>query len=321
MVLKVAVANTATNFCIFAFVQHFSKMILPPYLKPGSTIALCAPARRVSEEEMQPAVKIFESWGLRVKLGKNLFGEQHQFSGTDEQRAADLQELISDEGVNAIVSARGGYGCSRLLPMLDFSPLKKNPKWLVGYSDFTVFHLAMYRLGMQSFHATMPINFSDKQGVDSLRSALFGENISQQFAAHELNVKGAAQGRLIGGNLSIIYSLQGTPYALLPDNAILFIEDLDEYLYHVDRMMMSLELCGQLSKIKGLVVGGMSDMKDNTIPFGKNACEIIREHAMKFRIPIAFGFPAGHQQPNMAMRFGAAVELRVGGDGSELCYP
>jgi muramoyltetrapeptide carboxypeptidase len=204
--------------------------------------------------------------------------------------------------------------------MLDFLSLKKNPKWLVGYSDFTVFHLAMYRLGVQTFHATMPISFDDAQGVESLRVALFGENLNQKFTAHELNVKGVAQGRLIGGNLSIIYSLQGTPYALLPDNAILFIEDLDEYLYHVDRMMMSLELSGQLSKIKGLLVGGMSDMKDNAIPFGKNAFEIIREHAEKFGIPVAFDFPAGHRKPNVALRFGATVELKVGAEFSELAY-
>jgi len=285
--------------------------ILPPFLKRGDTIGICAPARKVSEEEMRLAVETFEAWGLRVRLGKNLFGAQHQFSGSDAQRAADLQELINDESVNVIISARGGYGCSRLLPLLDLSLLKKNPKWLVGYSDFTVLHLALYRLGVQSLHATMPINFDDEQGVQSLRAALFGENLNQKFAAHELNVKGVAQGRLIGGNLSIIYSLQETPYALLPDNAILFIEDVDEYLYHIDRMMMNLELSGQLSKIKGLLVGSMSDMKDNSVAFGRNAQEIIREHAEKFNIPVAFNFPAGHQKPNVALRFGAEVELRV----------
>ncbi len=297
--------------------HHF---VLPPYLKAGDTIAICAPARKVSEEEMRPAVATFESWGLRVRMSYNLFDEYHQFSGSDKQRAADLQTLINDPEVKAIISARGGYGCARLLPLLDLSPLKNNPKWLVGYSDFTVLHLALHRLGVQSFHATMPISFADKQGVHSLRAALFGETLNQQFPAHELNIKGIAQGRLVGGNLSIIYSLQGTPAALLPDNAILFIEDLDEYLYHVDRMMMNLELSGQLGRIKGLLVGGMSDMKDNTIPYGKNAVEIIHEHVSKFHIPVAFGFPAGHQQPNFAMRFGAEVELRVEEESVELVY-
>ncbi len=297
-----------------------SNYILPPYLKAGATIAICAPARKVSEPEMHMAVKIFESWGLRVKLGKNLFCEQHQFSGSDRQRAADLQGCINDAEVNAIISARGGYGCARLLPDLDLLSLKKNPKWLAGYSDFTVMHLALYRLGVQSLHATMPISFSDTKGVEALRAALFGESLNQKFAAHELNVAGVAGGKLVGGNLSIIYSLQGSPYALLPDNAILFIEDLDEYLYHVDRMMMNLELCGQLQKVKGLLVGGMSDMKDNTIAYGKSALEIIREHAEKFNVPVAFGFPAGHQRPNLAMRFGAEVELRVEDDSATLAY-
>ena len=296
------------------------KTYTPSFLQRGATVGICAPARRVSEAEIRPAVETFESWGLRVRLGENLFGAQHQFSGADEQRAADLQELIGDDSVSAIIAARGGYGCARLLPLLDLSPLKKNPKWLVGYSDFTVFHLALYRLGVQSLHAAMPISFDDVEGVKSLRAALFGESLSTTFPAHELNVRGTARGTLIGGNLSIIYSLQGTPYALLPDNAILFIEDLDEYLYHVDRMMVNLALCGQLSKIKGLLVGSMSGMKDNSVPFGKNAQEIIREHAEKLGIPVAFSFPAGHEKPNVALRFGAAVELRVEGKLSEVAY-
>ncbi|MDR2938540.1 MAG: LD-carboxypeptidase, partial [Prevotellaceae bacterium] len=154
----------------------------------------------------------------------------------------------------------------------------------------------------------------------SLRAALFGENSNQKFAPHKLNINGVAQGKLVGGNLSIIYSLQGTPYSLLPDNAILFIEDLDEYLYHIDRMMMNLELSGALRKIKGVLVGGMSDMRDNAIPFGKNALEIIREHAEKFNIPVAFNFPAGHQKPNTALRLGAEIKLEVREEFSTLTY-
>ncbi|MDR1343187.1 MAG: LD-carboxypeptidase [Prevotellaceae bacterium] len=297
-----------------------ASFIRPACLRQGDAVGICAPARKVSSDEIRQAVQTMELWGLRVKLGKNLFAEHNLFAGADEQRAADLQALIDDTDVRAVFFARGGYGSARLLQKVDFSKLRTSPKWLVGYSDATAFHLALYRLGVESLHAAMPFCFSDAASVDSLYAALFGQDVSRQLAPHELNVEGAATGRLTGGNLSIIYSLQATPYALLPDGAVLFVEDVDEYLYHLDRMALNLALSGKLGKIKALLVGGMTNMKDNATPYGKSAYEIIYEHARQLNIPVAFGFPAGHQTPNMALSLGRRVQLTVSSARAELRY-
>ncbi|MDR3187661.1 MAG: LD-carboxypeptidase [Prevotellaceae bacterium] len=288
-----------------------NKFVRPACLKAGDTVGICAPARRVSPDDVRQAVQVLEAWGLRVRLGKNLFAGNAMLAGDDEQRAADLQALLDAPDVRAILPARGGYGCARLLQKLDFSGLKKAPKWLAGYSDVTAFHLALYRVGVESLHAAMPFKFADAASVDSLRAALFGEDVSRELAPHRLNVKGAATGRLTGGNLSIIYSLQATPYELLPHGAVLFIEDVDEYLYHVDRMMLNLALSGQLGKLNALLVGGMTEMKDSVGGYGKTAYEIISEHVRPLNIPVAFGFPAGHQDPNVALCMGREVQVEV----------
>ena len=287
------------------------KFIRPAALRAGDTVGICAPARSVSSDDIRRAVQVVESWGLRVRLGKNLFAGRGMIAGDDEQRAADLQALIDAPDVGAILFARGGYGCARLLQKLDFSGLQKAPKWLVGYSDVTAFHLALYRLGVESLHAAMPFKFTDAASVNSLRAALFGQEAGRVLAPHALNVNGAAAGRLTGGNLSIIYSLQATPYELMPGGAVLFIEDVDEYLYHLDRMMLNLALSGKLSKLSALLVGGMTEMKDSAGGYGKSAYEIISEHARPLNIPVAFGFPAGHQDPNMALCMGREVHLEV----------
>jgi muramoyltetrapeptide carboxypeptidase len=296
------------------------KFVRPAFLKAGDTVGICAPARRVSRDDVSHAIQVVKSWGLQVRLGDNLFAERNMFAGDDSQRTADLQALINDPSVKAILFARGGYGCARLLQKVDFSWLKKAPKWLAGYSDITAFHLALYRLGVESLHAAMPFKFTNEASVDSLHAALFGHDVSTEFAPHELNVKGAATGRLIGGNLSIIYSLQATPYELLPNNAILFIEDVDEYLYHLDRMMLNFALSGKLSKLKALLVGGMTEMKDSVGGYGKSACEIISEHTRPLNIPVAFGFPAGHQDPNIALCLGREVQLDVTAERVMLQY-
>ncbi|MDR0566140.1 MAG: LD-carboxypeptidase [Prevotellaceae bacterium] len=287
------------------------KFIRPAALRAGDTVGICAPARSVSSDDIRRAVQVVESWGLRVRLGKNLFAGRGMIAGDDEQRTADLQALIDTPDVGAILFARGGYGCARLLQKLDFSGLQKAPKWLVGYSDVTAFHLALYRLGVESLHAAMPFKFTDAASVNSLRAALFGQEAGRDLAPHALNVNGAAAGRLTGGNLSIIYSLQATPYELMPGGAVLFIEDVDEYLYHLDRMMLNLALSGKLGKLSALLVGGMTEMKDSAGGYGKSAYEIISEHARPLNIPVAFGFPAGHQDPNVALCMGREVLLEV----------
>ncbi|MDR2814839.1 MAG: LD-carboxypeptidase [Prevotellaceae bacterium] len=296
------------------------KFVRPAGLKAGDTVGICAPARKVSGDDLRQAVQVVESWGLRVRLSENLFAGCSMLAGSDEQRAADVQALIDAPDVSAILFARGGYGCARLLQKLDFSGLKKAPKWLAGYSDITVFHLALYRLGVESLHAAMPFKFTDAASVDSLRAALFGQDVSRELAPHELNVKGTATGRLTGGNLSIIYSLQATPCELLSDGAVLFVEDVDEYLYHVDRMMLNLALSGRLGKLKALLVGGMTEMKDSVGGYGKSAYEIISEHARPLNIPVAFGFPAGHQDPNVALCMGREVQLEVSDKRALLRY-
>lgn len=287
-------------------------MILPSYLKKGDTVAIIATARKVSKEEIQPAVTLLESYGLSVLLGKNLFESSNQYAGTDAQRAEDLQWALNDKNIKAIVIARGGYGSVRLMEHIDFTEFKKYPKWLVGYSDVTVLHNAIHNIGVATLHATMPLNFSKNQeATRSLIKALMGKVTEIETDENYSNIAGTANGQLVGGNLSLLYALSGTPYDIDTRDKILFIEDLDEYLYHLDRMMMQLKLSGKLSCLKGLIVGGMTDMKDNAIPFGKFPEEIILDAVKDYNYPVCFDFPAGHIDRNLAMYFGREVELTV----------
>jgi muramoyltetrapeptide carboxypeptidase len=287
-------------------------LIQPDFLKKGDTIGIVACARKISAEELQPAIDILKSWGLNVKTGKNVFNVNNQFSGTDEERAEDLQTMLNDSSIKAIISARGGYGTVRIIDKIDFTLFKKAPKWVVGYSDITVLHSHIHNLGIQTLHATMPINFMvDKEATESLRKALFGETIEYTTASHILNRKGTAEGMIVGGNLSLLYALSGSSSDIDTKGKILFIEDLDEYLYHIDRMMMNLKRSGKLSDLAGLIVGGMTDMKDNTVPFGKTAEEIILDAVKEYNYPVCFNFPAGHVDRNMALIFGKKATLTV----------
>lgn len=296
------------------------KMQQPPFLKKGDKVGIVAPARKILLEEIQPAIDILKSWGLEVVLGKNLFHQDNQFSGTDEERAADLQSMLDDANIKAIISARGGYGALRIVDSLDFKKFKKHPKWLVGYSDITVLHSHINGLGVQTLHATMPINFTkNKQATETLHKALFGKKVNYKIVVHQLNKKNNGvktsvilEGELVGGNLSLLYALAGSKSDIDIKGKILFIEDLDEYLYHVDRMMLQLKRSGKLKKLKALVVGGMTDMKDNTIPFGKTAEEIILDTVKEYNYPVVFGFPAGHIDENFALYFGKKAKLKMG---------
>jgi muramoyltetrapeptide carboxypeptidase len=295
-------------------------MITPQYLRPGDKIGIVAPARKIVLGEIQAAIKTFEDLGLEVVLGHNLLKSNHQFSGTDAERAEDLQILLDRPDIKAIIAARGGYGTLRIIDMLDFTTFKKHPKWMVGYSDITVLHAHIQSFGIESLHATMPINFykngPDDPAVTSLINALFGKHISHNYipagANKQLNRTGACKGELVGGNLSILYSLSGSLSDLNTKGKILFIEDLDEYLYHIDRMMHQLDRSGKLKDLKGLIVGGMTQMKDNTIPFGRTAEEIIFDSVKKYDYPLCFDFPAGHVADNKALIMGRLVEFSVG---------
>ena len=296
-------------------------MILPAYLKKGDTIAIIATARKVSKEEIQPAIAFFESYGLSVVLGKNLFASNNQYAGNDPERTEDMQWALNDQNIKAIIIARGGYGSVRLIEHLDFTEFKKHPKWVVGYSDVTVLHNAIHNCGVATIHATMPLNFNkNTEANQSKIDALFGNLNRTEIEENYSNKEGNAKGELVGGNLSLLYSLSGTPFDIDTKDKILFIEDLDEYLYHIDRMMMQLRLSGKLKHLKGLIVGGMTDMKDNTIPFGKFPEEIILDVVKDYDFPVCFDFPAGHIDRNLAMYFGREIELKVTESGSEIKY-
>ncbi len=292
----------------------------PSFLKPGDKIGIIAPARKVNRAEMNPGLEIFNGWGLIPVEGHNLYGSHHQFSGTDAERTADFQEMLDNPEIKAIISARGGYGCMRIVDRLNFESLVRNPKWIAGFSDLTVFHSHLHQLyQMQTIHSIMVFNMMpgrfDMASVESLGKALTGMPIHYEYKSREmsgLQRSGTCKGSVIGGNLSLLYALSSSASDIDTNGKILFIEDLDEYLYHVDRMMMQLKRSGKLAGLAGLVVGGMNDMRDNETKFGKMAEEIIAEAVADYDYPVCYGFPAGHQKENNALIFGARAELNVG---------
>ena len=294
-------------------------MTLPPYLQTGDRIGIVACARKISKEELQFSIDTFTNWGLEVVLSKNLFEQHHQFAGTDEQRAEDLQTMLDDSSVKAIICARGGYGTLRIIDKIDFTKFKQHPKWMIGFSDVTVLHSHIHNLGIQTLHAKMLLNINkNPESTETLRKALFGEALNYEVESHPLNRKGNAEGQLVGGNLSLLYALAGSVSDIDTKGKILFIEDLDEYLYHIDRMMVSLKRYGKLSELAGLVVGGMTDMKDNQIPFGKNAEEIILDAVKEYNYPVCFSFSAGHIDRNLAIVLGKKVVLNVDEKGATI---
>jgi muramoyltetrapeptide carboxypeptidase len=288
----------------------------PPYLKAGDTIAITATARKVSPAEIGPAVALFSSWGLNVKLAEGLFSEHNQFAGDEPTRTKALQLLMDDPSVQAIICARGGYGTVRIIDSLDFTGFMQSPKWLIGFSDVTVLHSHMFtHFRVPTIHSIMAFgvqqHMADADSIEALRKTIFGERNSYRTDPHALNRTGTVSAPLTGGNLSVLYSLLGSDSDIDTNGKILFLEDLDEYVYHIDRMMMNIKRNGKLSGLAGLVVGGMNDMKDNAIPFGKTAEEIIAEHVAEFTFPVAFGFPAGHEKKNLALVFGETYNLSV----------
>lgn len=286
----------------------------PPPLNIGSRVVLVAPARKITLAECQPAIAQLQNWGFIVELGNSIGLEDNQFAGTDEQRAADFQYWLDQPDIAAIFCARGGYGVVRLIDRLNFRQFRHHPKWIVGFSDITVLHSHIYRYGhVATLHATMPALFSSNtpESLQSLYDALIGKSIVYHIPPHPFNRQGTANAPLVGGNLSILYSLLGSPSDIDTDGKILFIEDLDEYLYHIDRMMVNLKRNGKLGRLAGLIIGGFTQMKDNTVPFGKSAYEIIAEHIAPYSYPVAFDIPAGHIADNCALILGNSVRLTV----------
>ena len=289
----------------------------PCYLTTGDKIRIISPAGNVSVEKTEQGIEILRNEGFEVQIGNYVFDRFFQFAGTDELRFADLQESLDDERCKAIICSRGGYGTIRLISRLDFSKFCKNPKWLVGFSDITVLHSILQGLGFCSIHGAMP-GFYSKEGVKTqsyieLIKILTGKDSSYVTVPHnEKNREGTAIGEVVGGNLSIFYSLLGTPLELDTSHKILFIEDIGEYLYHIDRMMWSLKLAGKLENLAGLVVGGFSDTKDNGSPFGQAVEDIVMNVVKEYRYPVCFDFPAGHIDVNLPLVLGANYSLEVG---------
>lgn len=290
--------------------------ITPQYLIPGDTIGIVATARYVERESILSAIRYLTNKGFVVKTAPHLFSRHYQFAGIDEERAQDFMEMVEDSSVKAILCARGGYGTVRILEYINLRKLQINPKWVVGFSDITVLHSIINSwYGLESIHATMPIDYptdlAGNESTERLIKLLTGDIPQYAIPRHPLNRMGKARGLLTGGNLSLLASQIGTDADFSAQERILFLEDVDEYLYHIDRMMMQLKRSGRLKSIVGLVVGAFTDMRDNEEPFGSDAYEIIYSITKDLRIPIAFGFSAGHVEPNLPLIMGRQVELRV----------
>lgn len=289
----------------------------------GSKIRIVSPAGKIAEKHVMPAVKWLQQKGYKVKLGEHIFAQHYQFAGTDEQRAADLQEALDDPDCEAIICSRGGYGTVRIIERLDFTKFLKNPKWLVGFSDITILHSCLHNLRVPSIHGVMPRYFFNEAGgptedLSSMMKLLKEKQISYEIPANEFNRKGRAKAQLFGGNLSIITSLHGTKYDVDTNGKILFLEEIDEFLYHTDRMIHQLKLSGKLNNLAGLILGDFTDMKDNESPFGQTVHEIIYEAVKDYNYPVCYGFQAGHDKENRALAFGLEWEMEVAESGTKL---
>jgi len=297
-------------------------MKTPKPLRPGDQVAIVSTARKIKRSEIEYAISLLKRWGLVPVLGKTIGSQEHQYAGNDVARAADFQEHMDSDAIRAIWCARGGYGTVRVIDHLDFSKFQQVPKWIIGYSDVTVLHSHLHGLGVQTLHAAMPIDIGNctQQTAASLHQAVFGASIAYAIKASQKNRLGKGTGTLVGGNLSILYSLCGSSSALHTCGKILFIEDLEEYLYHVDRMLQNLKRNGMLSDLQALIVGGMTKMHDNAIPFGKKAKQIILDAVATYDYPVLFDFPAGHQEANNALVLGAKVTVEVNSTTANVTY-
>jgi len=286
----------------------------PPYLKKNEKVALIATAKNFEKKELKSAISILKDWGLEVVEAKYIYSKHNQFAGTDEQRTSDLQWALDNPEIKAIFCVRGGYGTARIIDEIDFAKFKKNPKWVVGFSDVTVLHAAIQKNNIQSIHAVMPIQFGKSEyqtSVLQLKKVLFGKQVSYSIPAYAHNRMGNAKGNLVGGNLSIICSIIGTKTALKTNNTILFIEDVGENIYRIDRMMVQLKRAGLLENLAGLIVGHFTNMEDNAVKFGKSAYGIISEAVSDYDYPVCFQFPAGHEAENMPLKLGGRITMDI----------
>ncbi|MFD0834621.1 LD-carboxypeptidase [Mariniflexile aquimaris] len=307
-------STTAQNI----IVNKPNKLIQPPYLKAGDTVAIVAPAGILKHrtDEIEKAKKLLESWGLNTIVGNHVFNQNNHFAGTDSERKEDLQNAMDDPKISAIWSARGGYGTVRILDKLNYTKFKKHPKWIIGYSDITALHNQVNLEGFESLHAMMCTSLQDdnisiKETISTFKDALFGKPLAYTLSGSKNNRTGTASGQLVGGNLTILHTMLGSKTSLNTSGKILFIEEIGEYEYHIDRMLQSLKRAGYFDNCKGVIVGDISKVRRNTTAWGTSVEQLIVDALSEYNFPIAFNMPAGHEKDNRAMIFGRTIDLVV----------
>ncbi len=297
-------------------------MFKPDFLKKGDKIAIVSTARKIDMREIQDSVEIIKSWGLMPIIGSTIGLKYDQFAGSDQERLVDFQNMLDTPEIKAIWCARGGYGTVRIVDQIDFSRFVKYPKWVIGYSDITVLHSHIHNLDVATIHAAMPVDFhkGTRVAIQAFKDCIFGKSSGYNISSSKKNIAGEAKGQLVGGNLSMLYSMCGSPSAIDTAGKILCIEDLDEYLYHIDRMLQNLKRNGYFENLAGLIVGGMTKMHDNNISFGKKPKRIILDIVKDYNFPVAFKFPMGHLEDNRPLILGAEAFLKVTDTQTQLEY-
>lgn len=322
------------SFCLFFMVFFFGKnialaqqlnsqknistLIQPPYLKAGDTVAIVAPSGILKNRnnEVVRAKKLLESWNLKVVIGKNVFSKDNHFAGTDAERCEDFQNALDNSNIKAIWSARGGYGTVRIIDKLDYSKFLEHPKWIIGYSDITALHNQVHTIGVESLHALMCVSLTEdltkiKESLETFKAAIFGKSLQYSLPKSTYNKVGSAKGQLVGGNLTILHTMLGSNTSINVDGKILFIEEIGEYKYHIDRMLQSLKRAGYFKNCKGVVVGDITKLRKNTTLWGTSIEQLILDALAEYDFPIAFNMPAGHEKDNRAMILGRTIELKV----------
>jgi len=309
------------------FTRMTSQLIQPPYLKVGDTVAIVAPSGilKSREGEIQQAIALLNKWGLNAKLGDNVFNKANHFAGTDQERCEDFQNALDDSSISAIWCARGGYGTVRILDKLDYSKFRKEPKWIIGYSDITALHNQLHNEGVESIHALMCVSLTKDlseilDSVETFKSAIFGNLTNYTLEGTEYNREGEATGQLIGGNLTMLHTMLGSDTSIDTSNKILFIEEIGEYKYHIDRMLQSLKRAGYFDNCKGIIVGDMSKLRKNTTLWGTSIEKLILDALSEYSFPIAFNMPAGHEKDNRALILGRTINLKVDKSGTRITF-
>lgn len=298
-------------------------MILPAYLKKGDVVGITCPAGYMEYKNAETCIHTLQQWGYEVMVGKTLGSKsKNYFSGNDADRCDELQAMLDDPGINAILCGRGGYGLGRIIDQLDFTQFLQHPKWVIGFSDITVIHARLSRLGIASLHAPMAAAFNENgfknKYVQSLKTVLAGEKMQYSSKPFKHNRTGKATAELVGGNLSLIAHLCGTPDALQTDGKILFLEDVGEHLYNIDRMLWQLKRNGMFNNLAGVILGGFTDMKDTTRPFGKKTDDVLQDIFSEYKYPVCYRFPISHEKENLAVKIGGTYSLSVTKSSVEL---